>query len=215
MQRALRVAVLAAVVAFVVTMAVAMSAYPGGTWCQRAAVGHDFWRNFLCDLTHAEALNGAPNVAQGWARAAMLSLTLGLGPFWPLAAAPLGSVKLRRAVIALGLGAVALLVLVPLVPSDHYGKLHGLVVIVAGVPGLSALSIAALGTASNRSEGAVLRVAAGAAFVSTIADMVLYLRVYVGGGESCLVLPATQKVAAAAVLAWMVAAAMRGAATSK
>src|SRR5262249_39586691 len=70
----------------------AMCAYPGGTHWDRAAPGHDFWRNYLCDLARTVALNGAPNpLGSALARAAMASLAVAIGLFFWVLPALLGA----------------------------------------------------------------------------------------------------------------------------
>ena len=76
-------AILAAEAAFVLLLIPAMRAYPGGTSWDPASSGHDFWLNYLCDLTRSVALNGQPNPAgAALAQGAMGLLALGLLPFW-------------------------------------------------------------------------------------------------------------------------------------
>src|SRR5690242_6177137 len=54
-------ATLASVALFLALFVLAARAYPGGTDWDRAAVGHQFWANYLCDLTRGVALNGVAN----------------------------------------------------------------------------------------------------------------------------------------------------------
>ncbi|MGK0521654.1 MAG: hypothetical protein ACJAUC_004371, partial [Planctomycetota bacterium] len=52
----------AAVGLFVVLWITAMSTYPGWTQFDANSVGHDWWRNFLCDLLAAETPDGRINL---------------------------------------------------------------------------------------------------------------------------------------------------------
>src|SRR5262245_11347506 len=74
----LAVAALSAIATFLPLLAIAMARYPGGTWCDRGAIGHQFWANYLCDLLHARALGGVGNPAAPFARAGMLALVVGV-----------------------------------------------------------------------------------------------------------------------------------------
>src|SRR3954471_798809 len=69
-----------AVPAFVILFFAAANAYPGGTHFDHASVGHDFWRNTLCDVARTVAIDGTPNAcACALARVAMTLLALGIG----------------------------------------------------------------------------------------------------------------------------------------
>jgi hypothetical protein len=136
--------VLASITVFVAGMGVAMTAYPGGTWCARDAIGHDFAHNFFCDLLHDVALGGRPNATAAMAsRIAMLALLVGLVvAFWLVPRSfehrPRLGFTVRSAGGVAALGGVG----VALSPSNHYPKLHALCVLAAAVPGLLALLVA-------------------------------------------------------------------------
>lgn len=51
---------------FYVSYAVSAALYPGGTWGDASVIGHDFWRNYLCDVMKKTAHNGLPNPGQGY-----------------------------------------------------------------------------------------------------------------------------------------------------
>ncbi len=209
---AVRAAILVAVAAFAALEAVAMALYPGGTDWDAHTAGYRFWENYLCDLTQRHAIDGAPNVAGArLATAAMLALTLGLVPFW-IAVARLAGTRLARAACALGLASVVGTIAVVFLPSDRFGALHGLAVVVAGVPGLGA---SALGVATLLAHGPRPRVP-GAVGVACLAvafvDFVLYVRHLATHDLGTPVLPAIQKVALALLVAWMVVVAVARAA---
>jgi hypothetical protein len=208
-QRA-RVALVACVGAFVALVVPAMALYPGGTWWDPHATGHRFWTNFLCDLEWRTALNGTPNpVGARLAEGAMLSLVLAFVPFWPLAArlfavpalAGRANARLAAAVRVLGWTSVLGMVAVALMPSERFGALHAVAVVVAGLPGLSAAVLAATGQLLARRN---LPGALGAAMVLfAIADFVLYVHTMLHGGPGPMVLPVAQKLALLLLLAWM------------
>jgi hypothetical protein len=182
---------------FVVLEAAAMALYPGGTWWEPGARGHRFWQNFLCDLSWRVALNGQDNrVGSILSQAAMLVLVAGFVPFWWLAAGPRA-----RAVRVLGLGSVVGTAAVTLMPSERFGSMHGVAVMVATSTGLAAAVGAAVGQlrAGDRVAGGLgLAVLACAGI-----DLVLYVRTFASGGPGPLAVPALQKVALLLLLTWM------------
>ena len=204
---------LACVVAFVALQAAAMALYPGGTWWDATTRGARFWQNFLCDLEWNPALNGEPNpVGSRVAQASMLVLVAGFVPFWWLAPRLFAARRgLGAAVRALGLASVAGMAAVVLMPSDCFGALHGVAVVVAGIPGLSA---ALLATAGMLLPGAPAHARAagvtGAAMLAfALLDFALYVRTMTHGGPGPLLLPAAQKVAVVLLLGWMTLVATR------
>jgi hypothetical protein len=212
-----RAAVLAAVGAFVGLELAAMRAYPGGTWWDRTTRGARLWQNFLCDLEWRVALDGRPNpVGSRLAEAAMLVLVAGFLPFWWIVPrlftpprAPPGTRALGRSVRALGLVSVGGMSAVTLLPSDRFGALHGAAVVVAGVPGLAAALLATLGLLRGEPAPRVAGWLGAATVACALLDFVLYVRTMALGGPGPLLLPATQKVAVALLLAWMSAVAVR------
>ncbi len=202
--------VFGAAIVFVALMAAAMSLYHGGTWIDPRAPGHDFWLNFFCDLLHDHALDGAPNATGArLATIAMLALIAGMLPFW-LASASLVAARpvLAWIVRVAGVTSVVGLVAVPLTPSDRFGALHGVAVLVASVPGLVATACATVGLLATRDRDRtgmrVLGVIALATFVCAAIDATLYAQHMASGGAvTPPALPAIQKVAAMLLIAWM------------
>jgi hypothetical protein len=201
----------AAVVLFVVLELAAMSLYPGGTWWDPHTRGVRFWENYLCDLEWRVALDGVPNpVGSRVALAAMVVLVLGLLPLWwtiPRVAGETGA--LGRAVRTVGSVSVGGALGVALMPSDRFGPLHGAVVVVACLFGLTAvvLSVTILlrGEPPPRVAGALGAAMLGACSV----DFALYVRTLLTGGPGPPVIPVVQKVALLLLLAWMLAVAAR------
>ncbi len=207
--RAASAAMLFAAGAFVVLFALAVRAYPGGTDWDRAARGHDFWLNYICDLMRGTALNGQPNpVGSVLAQASAVALALGLLPLWWLLAHLLPSrARLGTAVRWLGSVAVVGLVAVVLMPSDRFGAWHAVAIALTGPPGLLAAVLAVAGLA--REERAP-RIAAGigAALVLTSAvDLVLYF-VYLST-IAPVVVAVLEKAALVLLVAWMAAVSVR------
>jgi hypothetical protein len=197
------VALVAWVSAFVALIVPAMALYPGGTWWDPDAVGHRFWSNFLCDLEWRTALNGTPNpVGARLAEGGMFALVLAFVPFWPLAARLFADrARLAATVRALGWTSVLGMFAVALMPSERFGALHGVAVVIAGLPGLSAAVLAAAGQLLARRT---LPAAIGAAMVAfAIVDFVLYVHTMLHGGPGPLVLPVAQKLALLLLLSWM------------
>jgi hypothetical protein len=201
---AVRRALLSCVWLFAVLEAAAMALYPGGTWWEPTALGHRFWQNFLCDLSWRVALNGQDNrVGSLLSQAAMLVLVGGFVPFWVL----VGGAG-ARGVRILGLASVLGTAAVTLMPSDRFGSMHGVAVMLAATTGLAAAVLATVARLRARDR---LRGGLGVAVLATSAvDFALYVRTFAGGGPGPLALPAIQKVALMLLLAWMVAVATPG-----
>jgi hypothetical protein len=205
-------AVLAALAAFVLLVIPAMRAYPGGTDWNRAARGHDFWLNYLCDLTRQVALNGQRNRAgSAFAQAALAALALGLVPFWwELPRLFPSRARLGTAVRVLGsLGAAGALAVV-LMPSDSFGGLHGIMIALAGPPGLTAALLAVLGLArEERSPRAAAGIGAAMLLTASV-DFVLYVR-FLGAGPAPMVVAILEKISTMLLIAWMAAVSLRAA----
>lgn len=175
-----RRAVVGSATAFVVFIALAMHAYPGGTNWNRASRGHDFWLNYLCDLARPTALNGVANpIGSALAQGAMIVLALGLVPWWWLLAA-LAPSQRRSGVAVRVLGAIATIGVfgVVLLPGDRFGALHGFACIAAGVPGLAAALVAVVALLRDRAAprsatwlGAITLGVAGACFALYVPDV--------------------------------------------
>jgi hypothetical protein len=204
---ALAYATYAAVAVFCGAEAIAMGAYPGGTWWNRATRGHAFFENYVCDLTQEVALDGSPNPGAAVGKLGMLALVVGMVPFWWSASALFVDARaLSRFTRAAGLASFVGLVAVPLTPSLRFGWVHSACVLLAAGPGLLAAAMAVAGTRRAGHRG--LAALGGTTLAVSAADAALYVRHVAGAGDSRLV-PLLQKVALALLLAWMVAVARR------
>jgi hypothetical protein len=202
-------ALAASVVAFVVLFYAAARAYPGGTHFDHASIGHDLWRNTLCDVTRTVALDGSPNgAACTLARAAMIALAGGLGVFF-MVLPRLFRARARAAALVRVLGSLAAVgaIAVVLLPGDRFGAWHGVAVVSAGLPGLAASLVALHAVARERTSArAVLLFGALALGVAAL-DFVLYVSELLSGGASQLAVSVLERIATALLLAWMLAVA--------
>jgi hypothetical protein len=204
------VAIVVSVAAFMGLEAAAMLLYPGGTWWDPTSRGSSISQNYLCDFEHREAIDGAANpIGSRLAQAAMFSLVLGLMPFWIATPSLMGRGKAGPAVRALGLVSLFGVVAAILLPSDRFGRPHGVAVIAAGGPGLvaAALAVRALFRCERRPRvvawlGAATLAVAGVDFIGFAMHLI-------AGGLGTPLLPALQKAALTLLLAWMVAIAIR------
>jgi hypothetical protein len=189
-----------------------MALYPGGTWWNPAARGHRFWQNYLCDLEWRVALNGQTNHwGSRLAQAAMLVLVLTLAPFW-LALPRLfraSSSRSGAAVRWLGLVSVAATVCVVFMPSERFGALHGAMVVLACVPGLTAVAVAVAGLARSEPRPRAGAAIGGAMLGVALVDFALYVSHLVGHSEGTPLVPALEKIALILLLAWMLLVALR------
>lgn len=200
--RAFAVVLLALLVAGAVATAVAAAAYPGGTWTDRSAVGHSFWGNFLCDIARDHALDGLPHPGARWGRAAEWVLVLALGLFFWIAPA-LIEPRSRRWTIRL-LGTVATLGLV-LVPITH-GVPHALALIVGAGPGFAATLLVLRGLRHRPVLAGLGALALGLSAVELVLFLTFHERF--GAMTMPLAVPAVQRLALLAAVAWMAACAV-------
>jgi hypothetical protein len=201
--RVLATLCLVANVAFVGCVALAMARYPGGTWFDPHAPGHDFWRNFLCDLLHHEGLDGRPNAGATLALIGMVCGISALGiALWLVPA--LSSRPGARSARWLGTPAAVGMLLVPLLPSDRFPFLHGVAVVGTGVPAFAAAFVALValrGQPRSFTIGAALVLLAGVDFGLYVWDQFL-------GGVLLPATPALQRVATLLLVAFTTAIAL-------
>ena len=208
--RRLHVSVLnGAAALFAVLFAAAASAYPGGTHFDHSSVGHDFWRNTLCDVARTVALDGRPNmVACTLARVAMTTLAFGLGAlFMVLPELFAAERRAARTIRVLGAATVPAAVAVVLLPTDRFGTLHGLAIVVAGTLGLGATILVMKGVWADARTPRLIVVLGTLALGFGAADFGLYVRELALGGPAQVAVAVLERLATILVLLWMVAAA--------
>jgi hypothetical protein len=202
-------ALASSVVAFVVLFYAAACAYPGGTHFDHASVGHDLWRNTLCDVTRTVALDGRPNTAAcTLARVAMIVLAAGLGTFFMLVPR-LFPARRRTAMLVRALGSLAAVgaVGVVLLPSDRFPSLHGVAVVSAGIPGLTASLVSLHAVMRERTSARAVILFGALALGVAAVDFALYVSELVSDGPSQLAVAVLERIATALLLAWMLAVA--------
>lgn len=207
MRRALALLVVPPLMLFSVLIAFAMASYPGGTWEERQEPGHSQVRNFLCDLVRPVALNGTPNEEGArYAELALLSFAVALTPFFLITPA-LFEERRRLARLVAVSGALASLggVGILLVPSYRFGALpHGLMVLLAAVPGLAAALGATFGVWKAERPVPSVRLAA----LSTLLVFAFAVGVFAvqlsRGTETTPGLPVLEKLGFLLTMSWMV-----------
>ncbi len=209
-QRAAGIGILCLNLGFVALSCVAMTLYPGGTWLEPARAGHAFWANFLCDLLHTQALSGADNSSGAlFARLAMLAEAGALVLMWW--AAPFlfpRRSNLGKGIRILGVLSTLGTLAVVLLPSDRFGALHGVMVLLASVPGFGAavLTVSALLESETHRVGGAF---GALALLTSLVSFVLYARTQFFGAALTVSVPASQRIATFAVVAFCVAVALR------
>lgn len=201
--RALGVTLLITIAVFALLIQLAIQRYPGGTWFDPTAPGHDLFRNFLCDLTQPVALNGRANPGVELAKVAMIVLDAGLLCVWLAVPAICAASSLARWVRGLGAVSFAGIVAVPLTPSLKLGVIHAVAVLAGAIPGIAAgvLANAMLARSTHR-----LLFRLGAALLAVAAiDAAIYAVHTIAGGVPPVALPALQRIALVLLLVWMVA----------
>jgi len=201
------VLVLAMTLTSVACLALAMHRYPGGTELDRHCVGHSFWFNFLCDLTGARALNGAPNAAsRGLARAAMAALSVGLGAFWLILPAAFPGHRATAAAIRTA-GAISVLGFFAIPFAE--GSWHAVAIFAAAVPGVLAAGVGVAATLRYVRDRLLVIGAFGSMAAATI-DSVLYAQRVMNDYRTCPpALPVFQRLTLLFVLAWGATTALR------
>jgi len=208
--RLVRGALVVGMVGFAGFMAPAMCLYPGGTWWDSTTQGYRFWENFLCDLEWRVALNGQPNEgASHLAQTAMLILAIALLPFWLAVTQLFDRRRLAVMVRSLGLASVVGTIAVVLMPSDRFGVLHGIAVVVAGLPGLSAAGLAIAGLFLGEPRPRIAAWTGTSMLVYAVADFALYVSHLIAHTEGTWLTAAVQKIALLLLLAWMIVVAGR------
>jgi len=202
-------ALLATSVGFVVLFALAAHAYAGGTHFDHAAVGHDFWRNTLCDVARTVAINDQPNrSACRLARVAMITLALGIGVlFYALPRLFPSPPRLGRLVKVLGVATVPCAIAVVLLPTDRFGHLHGLAIVLAGTLGLTTVIFALKGLFSYpRAPRHVVVLGVMTMSVAAV-DFALYVVEFATRGPAQLAVPVLERATTILLLGWMLAVA--------
>jgi hypothetical protein len=196
------VLLLALLAAGALATAIAAEQYPGGTWMDRTTQGHSFWGNFLCDIARTPALDGRPHPGAPWGRAAEWSLVLGLGVFFWIAPALVESARRRRTIRMLGAVAALGLMLVPITERVA----HALALIAGAGPGFAATVLLISGLRPRPVLALLGLVALGLSAL----ELGLYLVFREGffGAPLPPAVPAVQRLAVLAAVAWMGASAL-------
>ena len=202
--RLLAAVLLVLLAAGAVASAVAATRYPGGTWMDPRTEGHSFWGNFMCDIAHDRALDGRPHPGAAWGRAAEWVLVLGLGLFFWIAPA-LVVPRRRQATIRL-LGTVGTLGLVAAPITS--GVPHALALIAGAGPGFTATLLVLRGLRHRPLLAGLGVLALGLSAVELALFLAFSERFYTVVGTYPAVIPAVQRLALLAAVAWMGACAV-------
>ncbi len=181
----------------VLAAVVAAASYPGGTWMDRSTRGHSFWANFLCDIARDPALDGRPHPAAGWGRAAEWALVLALGFFFWIAPALVQPARRARTIRLLGVVAMLGLLLVPVTEKVP----HALALIAGAGPGFAATLLLLRGLRHRPVLAWLGMLALGLSGL----ELVLFLAFNERFGSTTvpLAVPAVQRLAVLAAIAWM------------
>jgi hypothetical protein len=195
---------------FMALIALSMASYPGGTWADPRARGHDLLRNFLCDLLGRTALNGEANPVGAIATPlAMLALVLGIGlVWWVLPACFPKRTALGLAIRILGSVSTLGLLALPLTPPAVAYELHATAAFAGGGPGLVAGVLSIVGLAGEPRTHRLARLSA-VALLCIVVGVGLYAQQLLVGGAPSLLLPISHRLATAFLLIWMTAVALQ------
>lgn len=202
--------ILVSVAIFIALIAISMLTYPGGTWLESHSHGHDFLRNFLCDLLGPTGLNGEANPVGAIAtRIAMIVLVLGLWlAWWAIPTFFSNRPSLAMAIRILGTVSIAGLMALPFTPPSDAYELHAGLALAGGGPGLAAGILSIVGFRSARRTHRLAGLSA-LALVFVLLGVTLYAHQVLVGGAPTLLLPVSHRIATALLLAWMAAVALQ------
>lgn len=202
----LRRAVYAGIAVFALLMVAASLAYPGGSWANPHADGPAFCSTFWCDLLRDPALSGRPNATSAaLATAAMGVFSASLIAFWWATARALEPQRLATWIRASGSSGAIGLLLVTLLPSDRFGALHGVAVVLAGPCGITAAALVLVALLRSPGRSRLVMTLGALLLLSALLNLVQYARQAFAGAADAVWLPATQKIATLVLLSWMLA----------
>jgi hypothetical protein len=201
--RAASLATLVALGVFILAMAIAIAAYPGGSWTAPNEPGFSFSRNFWCDLLRSRAINGLENAtSKSWASLAFAALAGGSLPYW-VAAASLFQPYQRRLVATLGAASAMGLGLMAALPSDRYPVAHGVVALAGGAAGMLAGAMSARLRLRGEPRLGARRLAAALTLGFAASNACLYVYVAYLRAPETLAQPLAQKLATLLLVIWM------------
>lgn len=192
---------------FVVTLPLAVVAYPGGSWENPGAIGFQPFVNYWCDLMRTTALNGAPNpIAAVLARIAFGALAASLSAYWWVAASLLASPSLARWGAASGTVSAVGVALVAVFPYETQRLLHSMTTLSAGGFGFAAAVFMVVGNVqSPRAHVSRWRHAWGASLVmAAMVNILVYVDIVARGDRDSAILPMAQELGTVFLVLWMV-----------
>jgi len=183
----------------------AATLYPGGNWLDRAAGGHRFFANYVCDLTQPVSLSGVNNpFGSRLAQLAMLCFAIALaGFFWLLPRFFAPATRAALWVRALGECSVLSYLAVPLTPSERFGEVHAWLALLSAAFGFSAAFCAVWALCRSSKPARALGFVGALALTVAALHACLFVRYLRAGAPAPLIVPAAQKVAALLLSAWM------------
>jgi len=192
--------------AFVAGMALAVLAYPGGSWADARADGFAFWTNYWCDLMSPEAWNGELNGrSASLSKAAFLALAMSMACFWPLASVLCPTDRIARCTRRFGLRSSLAVVVMVAAPYPAYRVLHAASTLIAGACALVATVLVVVAAFRTRTPALARRVFGCLFLAAALANVVVYSGLVIQGGGTSVSLPVIQKLGTLVLLPWVVA----------
>ena len=205
--RACALLIVLSMLAFFARFAAAALVYPGGNWADRAAHGHRFFANYVCDLTQPVSLSGVNNpVGSRLAQLAMVCFAVALaGFFWLVPSYFRPGARAAAWVRGLGETAVLSYLAVPFTPSELFGDMHAWLALFSGAFGISAAVCAVWALRSGPGVARALGFVGVLVLVLGLAHAALFVSVhFLHASESAsLMVPGAQKFAALLLSGWM------------
>lgn len=130
---------------FIILYFISATLYPGGSEVDRHAKGFSWLHNYWCDLLQARAENGEQNMARPMAIIAMSVLCISIALFWFLIPPLFTLPSFFKSLIQYsGIGSMAVLVFLK-------ADFHDIIINIAGISGLIAISGTLAGLYKNHS----------------------------------------------------------------
>jgi len=191
----------AAVGLFVVLWVTAMCSYPGWTQMDANTHGHDWWRNFLCDLLASETPDGRTNLIGSIAMTVSVVVVIfgGLLRLWWNVDASRPRLMIAR------IAAVSAILLTLGICAEQAIGLdlpHGVLALAAGGVGLVPTAMVMLRDWRRADCTRLRRFAIVGLGVSAVTNFVSYTMVQLGG-ELTPVVPTAQKFSILFLLLWL------------
>ncbi|MDF1838058.1 MAG: hypothetical protein P1V35_09335 [Planctomycetota bacterium] len=189
------------VVAFTAMWVLAMALYPGGSSFDAGSEGHDFFRNFLCDVLSSETSDGRANRWGAGSMAVGIVILIG-GGLWPLWWRVPVAQPWRTLSRILGSVAAILTGLLCMEQAFRLDLSHHRITLTAGAAGLIPTVLVAVIDWRDSNVTLARKLWLSGTLLASLVNYVSYSMVQ-WGSELTPLVPTSQKLALLCLLAWL------------